>query len=171
MLRIKPGLAVDAHFSPRYEPKHGRERWREGDVSACSSSASGGRSRSWSWSRASAKGTTLVISDKGRAAAAAEVERLLAAGQRVVALDLFYFGEGHPKSHGYLWALMLATVGDRRSAFRRTNYSAVARWAGQGKPVTVVADGPRSERDRAGGRRPGGESHRSRRGRSPRSAA
>jgi hypothetical protein len=143
VLRIKPGLAVDAHFSPRYEPKHDEkdgvkatfwqlklgERWTVPVVELI---------------KGEPKGTTLVVSDKGRATVAAEVERLLTAGQRVLAIDLFYFGEGHPKSHDYLWALMLATVGDRALGLQANELLSVARWAGQGNPVTVVADGPRS---------------------------
>jgi hypothetical protein len=66
--------------------------------------------------------------------------------ERVVAVDLFYFGEGHPKSHGYLWALLLTTVGERALGLQANELLSIARWAGgDGKSaVTVVADGPRS---------------------------
>lgn len=143
VLRIKPGLAVDPHFSPRLEPKHDEkdgvkatfwklklgERWTVPVVELV---------------KGDPKGTTLVISDKGRAATAAEVDRLLAAGQRVLVADPFYFGEAHPKSHDYLWALMLATVGDRALGLQANELLSVARWADKGSPVTVIADGPRS---------------------------
>src|SRR5262249_39258161 len=49
-----------------------------------------------------------------------------------------------PTSHGYLWALLLATVGDRALGLQANELLSVSRWAGGGKPVTVVADGPRS---------------------------
>jgi len=144
VLRIKPGLAVDARFSPRLEPKHDEkdgvkatfwqlklgERWTVPVVA---------------FTKGDPKGTTLVISDKGRATAAAEAERLLATGQRVLVADPFYFGEGHPKSHGYLWCLMLATVGDRALGLQANEVLSVARWAAAKEgPVAVVADGPRS---------------------------
>lgn len=144
VLRInKPGLDVDDHFAPRYEPKTSENngirathrmlklagRWTVPVVELV---------------KGTPKGTTVVIADQGRAAAAAEVERLLAAGQRVVVADLFYFGEGQPKSHGYLWCLMLATVGDRALGLQANELLSVSRWAGSGKPVAVVADGPRS---------------------------
>ena len=64
-------------------------------------------------SRGQPQGVTLLIADAGRRSATNQVERLLAAGQRVVALDPFYFGEGKPKTHDYLWGLTLATIGDR----------------------------------------------------------
>src|SRR5262249_40655009 len=39
------------------------------------------------------KGTTILLADGGRRNATAAAERLLAAGQRVLAVDPFYFGE------------------------------------------------------------------------------
>jgi hypothetical protein len=39
---------------------------------------------------------------------------------------------------------MLATVGDRALGLQANELLSVSRWAGDGKPVTVVADGPRS---------------------------
>jgi hypothetical protein len=145
VLRIKPGLAVDPRFSPRHEPRHDDkdgvkatfwqlkvgERWTVPVVELV---------------RGEPKGTTLLISDKGRAASAPEAQRLLDAGQRVLAADLFYFGESQPKSRGYLWALMIATVGDRPLGLQANQLLSVARWADgdRNSPVTVVADGSRS---------------------------
>jgi hypothetical protein len=143
VLRIKPGMQVDAHFSPRYEP---REDEKAGIKATHRMLKLDGR-----WTvpvvelvKGEPKGTTIVIADKGRAAAAPEIERLLEAGQRVTAVDLFYFGEGQPKSHGYLWALMLATVGDRALGLQADELLSISRWAADGKPVAVIADGPRS---------------------------
>jgi hypothetical protein len=143
VLRIKPGMAVDPKFSPRHEPKHAEkdgikatfwmlklnERWTVPVVDLV---------------KGEPKGTTIVIADKGRTATAAEVDRLLAANQRVLAVDLFYFGEGMPKTHGYLWALLIATVGERALGLQANELLSVARWADSSKPVTIVADGPRS---------------------------
>ena len=137
VLRIKPGMAVDSKFSPRYEPKHAEkdgvkatfwmlklnERWTVPVVELV---------------KGEAKGTTLVVSDKGRAATAVEVDRLPRGGQRVLAADLFYFGEGMPKTHGSLWALPIATVGERLG-LQANELLSIARWA-QGQR------GPRNSR-------------------------
>jgi hypothetical protein len=145
VLRIKPGMAVDPKFSPRYEPKHAEkdgikatfwmlklnERWTVPVVDLA---------------KGEPKGTTIVISDNGRTATVPEVERLLGTGQRVLAVDLFYFGEGMPKTHGYLWALLIATVGERALGLQANELLSVAQWVqGEAKaPVTIVADGPRT---------------------------
>jgi len=143
VLRIHPGMEVDDHFSPRYQPK---TQTKAGVTATHRMLKLGGR-----WTvpvvelvKGEPKGTTVLIADKGRSAEATEVDRLLSAGQRVVAADLFYFGEGLPKSHGYLWALMLATVGDRALGLQANELLSISRWAAAGKPLTVVADGPRS---------------------------
>jgi hypothetical protein len=145
ILRIKPGLSVHSRSSPDGEPKP----IEKDGIKATLRLLKVGDS--WTLPavelvKGEAKGTTIVISDKGRASAAAEVERLLAAGQRVIAVDLFYFGEAHPKSHDYLWSLLLATVGERQLGLNANQLLSVSRWAmGKNKlPITLVADGPRS---------------------------
>ena len=93
------------------------------------------------------QGVTLVIADAGRRSATNQVERLLAAGQRVVVLDPFYFGEGKPKTHDYLWGLTLATIGDRPLGLQASQVAAVARWLHTehpGEPLTLCAVGPRT---------------------------
>jgi hypothetical protein len=90
---------------------------------------------------------TLLVADAGRRSATNQVERLLAAGQRVVALDPFYFGEGRPKTHDYLWGLTLATIGDRPLGLQASQVSAVARWLRAEhptEPLTLCAMGPRT---------------------------
>jgi len=145
VLRIAPGMTVDPRFSPRFEPKHAEkdgikatfwqlklnERWTVPVIELL---------------KGESKGTTILIADQGRAATAAEAERLLSAGQRVLAVDVYDFGEAHPKSRAYLWALLLATVGDRPLGLQANQLLSVARWAGGEKksPVAIVADGPRS---------------------------
>lgn len=95
-----------------------------------------------------AKSTALVVADDGRAspAAIAEIERLLAAGKRVVAVDPFYFGESKIDSHGYLFALLMATVGERPLGVQAAQVAAIARWTQEthSQAPTVVAIGPRS---------------------------
>lgn len=145
VLRIEPGLPVHARSSP-----DGATAKAEKDgVTATYRLLKLGDH--WTvpaveLTRGEPKGTTLLISDKGRTAASAEADRLLASGQRVLAIDLFYFGEAHPKSHGYLWALMLATVGDRALGLQANELLSIARWAKESAkaPVAIVADGPRT---------------------------
>src|SRR5262249_21223585 len=94
-----------------------------------------------------AKGTTLLVADGGRKSAAAQAEQLLSAGQRVLAVDPFYFGEAKFPSHDYLFALLVATVGDRPLGLQASQVAAAARWANDelhGGPVTLAAVGPRS---------------------------
>jgi hypothetical protein len=97
--------------------------------------------------RGEAKGTTLLLADGGRRSAVAQVERLLDAGQRVLALDPFYFGEARVMERDWLFALLLATVGDRALGVQAHQVAAVARWARAESPtgpLSVVAVGPRS---------------------------
>lgn len=92
------------------------------------------------------KGTTLLVADAGRRGAAAQAEELLAAGQRVVAVDPFYFGESKVTEKDFLFALVVATVGDRPLGLQASQLAAAARWlqAEQRDPVTLVAVGPRT---------------------------
>ena len=93
------------------------------------------------------KGTTLLVADAGRAAATVPVKPLLDAGQRVLALDPFYIGEAKIGDHDDLFALLLATAGDRPLGVQATQIAAVARWARDARkagPVSIVADGPRT---------------------------
>ncbi|MFO0803582.1 MAG: hypothetical protein U0791_10755 [Gemmataceae bacterium] len=88
------------------------------------------------------KGTTIVIADGGRAAAADRIQQLQKEGRRVLVADLYYFGEMHPASHDWLWTLMFATVGDRALGIQAAQLNAIAKWA-KGD-VKVVAIGPRT---------------------------
>jgi hypothetical protein len=90
--------------------------------------------------------TALLVADGGRATAAADAARLLADGYRVVALDPFYLGESKPSSGGYLFALLVAAVGDRPLGLQASQLAAVARWCAGSRDtgaVTLVARGPR----------------------------
>jgi dienelactone hydrolase len=96
--------------------------------------------------RGEPKGTTLLVGDAGRKGLAAHAERLLTAGRRVIAVDPFYFGESRPAHHDYLFALHIATIGERPLGVQASQLAAVARWAARHKtgPVTLAAVGPRS---------------------------
>lgn len=92
------------------------------------------------------KGTTLLVADRGRYESADRAQRLLEAGQRVVVVDPFYFGESRIEARAYLHALLVATVGERPLGIQASQVAAAARWcaAEHRSPVTLVADGPRS---------------------------
>ena len=93
------------------------------------------------------KQTALVVADGGRASSEGEVLRLLAAGYRVVALDPFYFGESRIAERDYLFALLVAGVGQRPLGIQARQLAASARWAAvryPDSPVTLVSVGPRS---------------------------
>jgi hypothetical protein len=88
--------------------------------------------------------TVVVVGDGGRAATLAQIEEQLKAGNRVIAADLYYFGECHPPSHDWLWSLMLATVGERPLGVQAAQLVSVVGWARGTAGVKVVAVGPRT---------------------------
>jgi dienelactone hydrolase len=92
-------------------------------------------------------GTTMVVADGGRKSVAAEVRAMLAEGQRVVALDPFYFGESKIDRRDWLFAILIASLGERPLGIQASQVAAAARWLtavrGTG-PVRVAAYGPRS---------------------------
>ena len=93
------------------------------------------------------KSTVLFLADVGRAKSSPEVERLLAEGNRVLAVDPFYFGESKIRSHDWLFALLAAATGERPLGIQASQVAALARWGRdqfrQG-PVAVSAVGPRT---------------------------
>ncbi len=92
-------------------------------------------------------GTTLLIGDAGRMALQAEVQVLLKAGQRVVAVDPFYFGDAALGKRDFLYALLVSTVGDRPLGIQAAQLAAVADWlvaSHDGLKVTIEALGPRT---------------------------
>ncbi|MBI3854500.1 MAG: hypothetical protein HY293_02285 [Planctomycetes bacterium] len=96
---------------------------------------------------ADAKSTVLMFSENGRASLAAEVRKQLDAGRRVIAIDPFYYGESKIASHGFLFAITAAAVGERPLGLQASQIAAAARWAAaefkQG-PVALIAVGPRA---------------------------
>ena len=96
--------------------------------------------------RGESSGTTVVIADEGRKAAAGEIEKLLASHQRVLAVDPFYLGESKISQRDFLYALLVAGVGSRPVGIQSAQIAAIARWAtGQFKmPVGIESVGPRS---------------------------
>ena len=91
--------------------------------------------------------TAMVVSDGGRASTADEVQRLLAEGYRVVALDPFYFGESRISARDFLFALLVAAVGERPLGVQASQVAAAARWSvaeHKTGPVHLVAVGSRA---------------------------
>jgi hypothetical protein len=96
--------------------------------------------------RGEPKGTTILLNDAGRRADPVNVERLLKAGQRVLAVDLFYFGEARIPEKDFLFALLLSSMGDRPLGVQASQLAAVARWSlseDKNGSLSVVAVGPR----------------------------
>jgi len=98
------------------------------------------------FSRAESRGTVILVADEGRASLAGEVERWLDRGERVVAMDPFYLGESKIAERDFLFALLLAAIGDRPLGLQAGQLIAVAQWlqdAHTDGPVTLAAVGPR----------------------------
>ena len=97
--------------------------------------------------RGNPKETAILVADGGRKGAGKEAEQLLAAGKRVLAVDPFYFGESKIAQRDFLFALLVATVGNRPLGLQASQVAAIARWSQaehKTGPVTVVTSGPRS---------------------------
>lgn len=92
-------------------------------------------------------GTVLLLADGGRTEAVDTALALLAEKKRVVAIDPFFFGESRPAQRDYLWALMIATTGERPLGVQVGQILAAAqaiRSATDGESPSIVAVGPRS---------------------------
>ena len=93
-----------------------------------------------------ANGTVLLVADGGRASAAGEIRELLRQGRRVVAVDPFYFGESTIETEPFLFAILIAALGERPLGVQAGQIAAAARWARErhSDPVEVHAIGPRT---------------------------
>ena len=93
------------------------------------------------------KSTVLVVADAGRATVASAIAALVAEGKRVVAVDPFYFGESRIAKRDFLFAMLLAGLGERPLGLQAGQLAAVARWlADQRKlgAVEIASFGPRT---------------------------
>ena len=94
-----------------------------------------------------ATSTAIVLADAGRAAAVEEVAKLIAAGQRVLVMDVFYFGDAKISQRDFLFALLVSAVGERPLGIQASQIESVARWMKGRNPeeaVSVVTVGPRT---------------------------
>ena len=97
--------------------------------------------------RGEPKGTTILVADGGRTSSATEAAQLLDAGQRVLAVDPFYFGESKIAQRDFLFALLVGAVGERPLGLQASQLTAIARWSQaeyKSGPVTIAAVGPRT---------------------------
>jgi hypothetical protein len=97
--------------------------------------------------RGEPKQTAVVIADGGRASAADAIEALLAKGNRVVAIDPFYFGDSKIKNKDFLFALLVSAVGERPLGIQASQVAAIAQHLQEKykqSPVALVAMGPRT---------------------------
>ncbi|MBL9199767.1 MAG: acetylxylan esterase [Opitutaceae bacterium] len=83
--------------------------------------------------------TALLVADAGRASLAARARALLADGHRVLAVDPFYFGESRIPQRDFLFALLVAAVGERPLGVQAAQIAAVARWAEAEFKTTGIA--------------------------------
>lgn len=97
-------------------------------------------------SRGAARETVLLVADAGRASVAADAERHLAAGRRVLAVDPFFIGESKIDKKDVLFALLLNATGDRPVGLQASQLLAIAGWSRKrhpGERITLEATGPR----------------------------
>lgn len=94
--------------------------------------------------RGEPKRTAILVADRGRASATAEVLRLLAADCRVLAVDPTNIGES--AGGNFLLQLLEGAVGERPLGIEAGQIAAAARWAKQQykSPVVLVSAGQRS---------------------------
>lgn len=97
-------------------------------------------------SRPGSLATTIVLADAGRASLRGEIDRLLAAHHRVIAVDPFYFGECRLDGRDYLMSLLIAAAGERPLGIQAGQVLAVSHWLAQrGEPsIGLAAYGPRT---------------------------
>jgi dienelactone hydrolase len=96
--------------------------------------------------RGTPENTACVFADGGRTAAIEQIEDLLAEKYRVLAIDPFYLGESKLDDRGYLFALLVSSVGARPIGVQADQIQEVTRWAARqfDQPVKQhVAVGPR----------------------------
>ncbi|MGV3774521.1 MAG: alpha/beta hydrolase family protein [Verrucomicrobiales bacterium] len=92
-----------------------------------------------------AKEAVLLVSDEGRESLAKESERFLGEGKAVIAIDPFFFGESKIASHDFLFALLVASVGERPLGIQASQIAAAAKAIQKegASRVTIYAKGPR----------------------------
>ncbi len=80
-------------------------------------------------SRGTPQRTSIVAADGGRTAAVEQIETLLIEGNRVLAVDPFYLGESKLDDRGYLFALLVSSVGARPMGVQAGQLQTITAWA------------------------------------------
>jgi len=99
------------------------------------------------FSNGPSKSTTILVADEGRKSLATNVEKLLAQGETVLAVDPFYFGESKISQRDFLYGLLVAAVGERPLGIQASQLTAIAGWLQKERNQTSVkiqSAGPRS---------------------------
>ncbi|MCA9014881.1 MAG: alpha/beta hydrolase fold domain-containing protein, partial [Planctomycetaceae bacterium] len=93
------------------------------------------------------RSTTILVADAGRQSLAATVEKRLAQGENVLAIDPFYFGESKISQRDFLYGLLVAAVGERPLGIQAGQLTAIADWLRNERnqtSVSIQSAGPRS---------------------------
>jgi hypothetical protein len=93
------------------------------------------------------KATVLLLGDNGRASLASISSQQLAAGNRVLALDLFNFGETNLGKQDFLYSILVSALGERPLGVQTSQLAAISGWAMEefgGQPVNFETLGPRT---------------------------
>jgi len=93
---------------------------------------------------ASARETVILIGDEGRAALASQSATHLAQGKRVLAVDPFYTGESKIATRDYLYAILLAALGERPLGLQASQLTAIAKWIKPRGTVRLETHGRRA---------------------------
>ena len=88
---------------------------------------------------------TLILNDKGKSAAAAEVSERVNRGEQVLAVDLVFTGDAWKDVGGYSYAQILNGTGDRAMGIVAAQLSTVAEWIRSRGGVRLECTGMRSQ--------------------------
>jgi len=96
--------------------------------------------------RGETNGTVILLADGGLKSVSGEARDWLSRGRRVIALDPFYFGESTIETEDFLFAILVAALGERPLGIQAGQIAAAAQWAHEqnGQPVEIHAVGPRT---------------------------
>jgi dienelactone hydrolase len=94
------------------------------------------------WVRAIGEGdnapVTVILNDKGKAAAGAQVSERVNRGEQVLALDLLFIGDAWKDIPGYSYAQILHGTGDRTLGMMAAQLNAVTQWFKTRSKATAV---------------------------------
>ena len=89
---------------------------------------------------------TIVLDDEGKRASAAVVADRVNRGERVLAVDLLFFGDAAPeKPASFAWTQLVATLGERPLGLQAAQLLALADWLQPNGPVRLETRGIRAQ--------------------------